>query len=74
MKITATHTFDVIRVHFDSTLHLAFFRSKLMGFEGWKESPQRFVIEYTFSGAAIWTEYDTEAHWREVLARLDEVI
>lgn len=72
MTITKKVTYDLTNIYFDDTIHLAFVRREVVGFQSWK-SVAVYSIEITFrGGAAIVTEYDDSDKWRQVLSLIQD--
>jgi hypothetical protein len=69
-----------IRVKYDGMLHFCCKKADLLAVNSWKwneasgEPHARFCIEYTFAGASVVCEYDTESHWEAILIGLDKIL
>jgi hypothetical protein len=71
-EITKKSTFDLTKIYFGSTVHLAFARRELVGFQSWKLNGS-YSIELTFRhGAAITAEYDERAKWERVISLVED--
>lgn len=72
VQITKAVTYDLTKIYFNSTVHLAFVRREVVGFQAWK-SVGVYSIELTFrNGAAITTEYDDVAKWKRVIELIED--
>lgn len=70
-EITKRITYDITKICFGDTVHLAFTRREVVGFQSWKQAGV-FSIEITFrDGAKITTEYDEREKWERVLKLLE---
>lgn len=69
-----------IRVKYGDTLHFYCKRADLLAVNSWKwneasgEPTARFCIEYAFARANVVCEYDTEEHWKTILAGLEAIL
>lgn len=69
-----------IRIKYGDTLHFYCKRSDLISINSWKwneasgEPTSRFCIEYIFIGTSVTCEYDTEKHWKVILAGLEAIL
>lgn len=70
-NISKKVTYDLTKIYFGDTAHLAFVRREVVGFQSWK-SDGMFSIELTFrGGATILAEYDEPDKWKEVIALIE---
>lgn len=71
MTITKKVTYDLTKIYFGESVHLAFVRREVVGFQSWK-SAGLYSIEITFrGGAAILTEYDDPDKWSQVISLIE---
>lgn len=72
LEITKKVTYDLTKIYFGDTVHLAFVRREVVGFQSWK-SVGVYSIELMFrNGAAITTEYDDRDKWKRVVALIED--
>lgn len=70
--ITRQVTYDLTKVLFNGTVHLAFVRREVVGFQSWR-SVGVYSIELTFrGGATITTEYDDIEKWKRVVSLIED--
>jgi len=74
LPITKKVSYDLARIYFGETVHLAFVPREVVGFQTWKAAVV-CSIELTFrNGAAITTEYDDPDKWRQVIALIEDTL
>lgn len=71
-KISKKVTYDLTKIYFGATVHLAFVRRDVVGFQSFK-SVGIYSIELTFrGGGTITTEYDDRDKWQRVISLIED--
>lgn len=71
VSITKKVWFEITKIYFNDTLHLAFSRREVIGLQSWTFTGV-FSIELTFrNGATITTEYDDVDKWKQILQLIE---
>lgn len=73
-NIKIHHEIRFTKIYVDEILHIYFLNDELVNIQSWKDTHDKYVIEYVFKTTTTISEYDSIEKWKQILKVLDTAI